>query len=85
MCAMSAWRSRVEKLMAALAAKYCAVTAASRPTRPSAAMHSTIRATCPPSPEAMPRSMMLATISGMISSNDASSSLNSGPSTHSRP
>ena len=71
--------------MAVFAAKYWAVTAQARPIRPSSAISSTMRTMCPVSLLRMPRSMMLATSSGMISSNEASRSLNSGPSTHSRP
>ena len=71
--------------MAALAAKYCAVTALSRPTPPSATSQRHMRTMYPRSSVGMPLSMIAATISGTISSKDASSSLNSGPSTHSRP
>ena len=80
---MSTWRSLAEKPMAALAEKYCAVTELSSPTPPSTTSHRHMRTMKPVSPEGMPRSMIAAIISGTISSKEASSSLNSGASTHS--
>ena len=79
----SAWRTSAAKPVAALAAKYWAVTAAARPTSPSATSTPHIRQMWPPSPAPMPLSMIDATTSGTSRSNAASSILNSGAQTHS--
>ena len=82
-CENSAWRTPVAKPVAALAEKYCAVTELTSPISPSATINSTMRTISPRSPPPMPSSMMTCITSGTISSNDASSILNSGASTHS--
>ena len=79
----SAWRTSAAKYVAARAAKYCAVMAAARPSRPSRISTPHIRQTCPPSAAPMPRSMIDATTSGTNSSSVASNILKSGAQMHS--
>ena len=81
MWAHSALRSFFTKPTEARAAKYCAVTEQPRPISPSATRIPQYFRISPLSSPPMPWSMIAATTRGTASSNPASSSLNSGPST----
>ena len=69
--------------MAALAAKYWAVTEAARPSTAISTSSSPHRMTTGWACRRSPSSTSLAMISGTVSSNSASSSLKAGPRTHS--
>ena len=81
MCAKSVCRSRAVAPVAALAAKYCAVTEQTNPAAPSATNTSDQRRIYAVSARTTPVSMIFAMMSGTSNSRSASNSLNSGPST----
>ena len=75
-------RTAVPNPYAALAAKYCAVTALISPNTPISTKSPHIRSIYPLSPFAIPTSIIFAIIIGTVSSKHASSILKSGPNIH---